>query len=251
MQTAIIGIDCSAQPTKVGLALATSSESGLCVEDVTVGSKKKDPLVIATEWARQCTYPLLFALDAPLGWPAQLAHDLSHHRAGIQLKAPADRLFRRTTDDFIKARLNKRSLDVGADRIARTAHAALRLLGGLREALDAAIPLAWRPTVQGICAIEVYPAATLGAHGIPVRPKKNVTPAEICARLVGELDTRMQLPEERASWADNRDAVDAVICALAAHDFLTGQAMPPGDHARAEKEGWIWARDPANLLLHL
>ncbi len=246
MQTAIIGIDCSAQWKKVGLALATSSASGLRVEKVAVGGNKKDPLAIAAAWARECTRPLVFALDAPLGWPDRMARELACHRAGVELNTTANRLFRRATDDFIHERLKKRPLDVGADRIARTAHAALRLLGGLRDALDEAIPMAWDPTFQGICAIEVYPAATLKAHGIQVPPKKNATTAEIHTHLVRELGTRMQILVECESWLDQRDAIDAMICALAAYDFLTGQAMPPDDQERAEKEGWIWARDSAN-----
>ena len=40
------------------------------------------------------------------------------------------------------------------------------------------------------------------------------------------------------------DALDAVICLLAAQDFLIGKAMPPNNHAPALKEGWIWVRYP-------
>jgi hypothetical protein len=76
-------------------------------------------------------------------------------------------MFRRTTDLFIQARLGKRPLDVGVDRIARTAYAALRILGTLRVELGMPIPLAWAPAdVSRVAAIEVYPAATLLAHRI-------------------------------------------------------------------------------------
>lgn len=43
------------------------------------------------------------------------------------------------------------------------------------------------------------------------------------------------------------DALDAVVCLLAARDFLVGEAMPPVDRNLAEIEGWIWTRDPAKL----
>jgi hypothetical protein len=63
--------------------------------------------------------------------------------------------------------IDKQPLDVGADRIARTAHAALRLLQELRERTHMSIPLAWdrnfKPEVQ---AIEVYPAGSLKSYGI-------------------------------------------------------------------------------------
>jgi hypothetical protein len=40
------------------------------------------------------------------------------------------------------------------------------------------------------------------------------------------------------------DVLDAVVCMLAARDFLVGEAMPPVDRNLAEIEGWIWTRDP-------
>src|SRR5437016_7332440 len=49
-------------------------------------------------------------------------------------------MFRRVTDDVIYERLGKRPLDVGADRIARTAHAALRFLEELRGFLGSTSP---------------------------------------------------------------------------------------------------------------
>jgi hypothetical protein len=36
--------------------------------------------------------------------------------------------------------------------------------------------------------------------------------------------------------------LDAVVCLVAARDFLRNEAMPPTDRAPAEAEGWIWCR---------
>jgi hypothetical protein len=63
----------------------------------------------------------LDAIDAPLGWPKPLAETLIDHRAGLPIETPANAMFRRTTDLFIQRKLKKTPLDVGADRIARTA----------------------------------------------------------------------------------------------------------------------------------
>jgi hypothetical protein len=63
----------------------------------------------------------LDAIDAPLGWPKPLAETLIDHRAGMPIETPANAMFRRTTDLFIQRKLKKTPLDVGADRIARTA----------------------------------------------------------------------------------------------------------------------------------
>jgi hypothetical protein len=36
------------------------------------------------------------------------------------------------------------------------------------------------------------------------------------------------------------DAIDALVCVLAAADFMRGRASPPEDRERARQEGWIW-----------
>lgn len=40
---------------------------------------------------------------------------------------------------------------------------------------------------------------------------------------------------------DLADALDAVVCLLAAKYLLEGRAVGPADQALAEGEGWIWA----------
>jgi hypothetical protein len=150
-------------------------------------------------------------------------------------------MFRRETDRFIQRTLGKTPLDVGADRIARTAHAALRLLGDIRTQLGIAIPLAWSAPPVGVAAIEVYPAATLLAHGFRAtgykRPSQTAARQEILAALAGtvEMKTEVSLAERSA------DALDAVVCLLAAQDFLEDRAIGPKDQPLAELEGWIWA----------
>jgi hypothetical protein len=54
----------------------------------------------------------------------------------------------------------------------------------------------------------------------------------------------MVLPPDRSVLQESDDVLDAVICLLAAQDFLLGDALPPLDQALAEREGWIWARRP-------
>jgi hypothetical protein len=84
-----------------------------------------------------------------------LVNSLANHRAGAELGVKAHDLFRRATDRFIRQHFGKQSLDVGADRIARTAHSALVLLGILRRRLGEPIPLAWDPNIREVSAIEV------------------------------------------------------------------------------------------------
>jgi hypothetical protein len=153
----------------------------------------------------------------------------------------ANAMFRRYTDRFIQEKIGKTPLDVGADRIARTAYSALTLLGALRRRLRCNVPLAWSPEHRdSVAAIEVYPAATLLAHTINAgRYKKPGNHAERDG-IINSLRSHLSLPEDTSPIRKSADALDAVVCLLAGADFLLGQAMPPADHALAKKEGWIW-----------
>ncbi len=58
--------------------------------------------------------PAVIALDAPLGWPIALGNVLSSHTAGSAIGEDPHLLFRREADRFVKRKLGKQSLDVGA-----------------------------------------------------------------------------------------------------------------------------------------
>ena len=141
----VIGVDCATDPRRVGLARGAVSGGRVAVTATQMGTREAPPADVVARWAEEAGGPVLLALDAPLGWPAPLSDRLAAHRAGGALDASAHALFRRETDRDVKARLGKQSLDVGADRIARTAHAALGLLAALRERLGVPLPLVWGP----------------------------------------------------------------------------------------------------------
>lgn len=173
-------------------------------------------------------------------------HPSARHEAGDTLGQAANKLFRRSTDDVVAERVGKRPLDVGADRIARTAHAALGFLNRLREKAELPIPLAWEPTkVGGAEAIEVYPAATLKARGLVDRGYKGATQNALGARrsLVSELRKELRLQDsDQAALEESDHVLDSVVCTLAALDFAKGEVVRPTDLTRARKEGWIWFR---------
>jgi hypothetical protein len=135
-------------------------------------------------------------------------------------RVEANHLFRRLTDQFIKSKIGKQLLDVGADRIARTAHAALTLLDEIRIKIGEVIPLAWETGLQaGIFAIEVYPAATLIAHDISIPGYKRKENREARKTLLSDLRKRIDLPPDISLMENNDDALDAAICVLAGSDF--------------------------------
>ncbi len=240
--TVVIGIDCAVQPQQVGLALGQWDGQRGTVAQVATAACPQTLLDTLISWIAK-DVPTLLALDAPLGWPASLGPALVAHRAGNPLPHASNQLFRRKTDDVVYCQLGKRSLDVGADRIARTAIAALELLQKLRERTGRTVSLAWTPALDiGIWAIEVYPAATLAAYGITARGYKRSDgdlPREV---LLDAASIQLDLPDDRNKLLQNQHLIDACLCVLAGCDFLASTAIQPDDHTIAEQEGWIWVR---------
>ena len=257
MSVTLIGFDCSTNPKKAGLARGVLDDvigdgGGVRVEEAFAGAA--DVADVLGRWldARPAGRPAVVAFDAPLGWPAALGAALTDHAAGDPLPHPANRLFRRATDDFVHRTIGKRSLDVGADRIARTAAFALGVAGTLR--VGRSLPLLSTPGPPPVGAaglIEVYPAATLRARGLalPGYKSKDRTKAVAArAALRDRLAEAMRLPDGGAALVDSDDAFDAAVCVLAAADFVAGRvhrpppAIPPDTLRR---EGWIWFGPPS------
>ncbi len=252
--TTLVGIDCATVDAKIGLAMAVLRNGCLHVREATLCGRERLASSVIGGWLSDRTGPALLAIDAPLGWPKPLAETLMKHRAGEAINTSANAMFRRTTDIFIHRELGKTPLDVGADRIARTAHAALRLLGVVRARLGLPIPLAWAPNdVADVTAIEVYPAATLIAHRLRSTGYKQRKQLAARREIVAELRRWLVIPETITDLGQSPDLVDAAVCLVAGNDFLQGRAMSPGeeDQALIRREGWIWAskRDAGQRVL--
>jgi predicted RNase H-like nuclease len=242
----IVGVDCATQAKNVGLACGVlDGDRHLVLRHVTTGLTAGGLVRQIAGWIEAAPDSLL-ALDAPLGWPAPLETALSHHAAGEPLGCPPDALFLRDTDHHIHKRLGKRPLEVGADRIARTAAGTLELLAEIRNATGLPVPLAWTPDYRArSAAIEVYPAATLRALAMPIPQYKGTETrhaegrrrlAEALRPAVGEVEAWTEVMEAFD------DALDAVVCVLAGVDFLRGESVPPANLELARREGWIWCR---------
>jgi hypothetical protein len=238
----VVGIDCAVDPRRVGLALGHWSAGRMEIRASAGGADPPGLVPRIVDWLAGARRALL-ALDAPLGWPTALGDSLAAHRAGARLAPPATALFRRASDTDVHVRSGQLPLEVGADRIARTAHAALALLDELRDATRRPLPLAWSPRWRGWAAIEVYPAATLRVHGLPHRAYKRADQVASRERILSGLARQADLACATEPLLASADRLDAGLCLLAAADFLAGTCPPPRDRVRARKEGWIWLRD--------
>jgi predicted RNase H-like nuclease len=235
----LVGIDCAVAETNIGLALAEYN-GGVKLRAATLCDSERPAAETVVGWLTDARGQALLAIDAPLGWPVALAQSLAHHRAGEKIDTEPNVMFRRATDRFIGREFTT-PLDVGADRIARTAHAALSLLSKVREGLGLEIPLALG-TTAGTAAIEVYPAGTLVAHGFQSTCYKKREQVDGRRKILASLRSQIDVDDEQAAKLEsNADILDAAVCVMAAKDFLDGRAYPPEDLELAAKEGWIWA----------
>ena len=247
--TTIVGVDCATDPRKVGLALAqvsgpaTRNGAKARILAAEVGSDSPSMAARIAEWMGEESAVLL-AMDAPLGWPLALGSTLAGHSAGELVAGDPNHLFRRQTDRALHAAIGKLPLDVGADRIARTAVAALRLLDELRTLTGYEIPLAWKSELSEPAAIEVYPAGTLVALGLRSSGYKEPGQTERRREILQALLKRIELGVEPGVLLRNPDVLDATLCIVAALDFLSGEVIPPDEPQVARREGWIWVRRP-------
>jgi predicted nuclease with RNAse H fold len=256
MRLRLIGIDCATKSSNAGVAAAWWHDGTLDITDAFVGKTSRPmneefPSRIREIVANDA--PALFALDAPLGWPAPLADGLRAHAAGERLNGSDSpgRFFRRLTDLRVRAETKKTPLEVGANFIARTAFAALELLAALRVDRKQELELLWSPGIPARSgAIEVYPAATLLAHGAGLRGyKSDVTEEWEPARtaIVDMLATRtVNLAQHQSAMIECDHIIDAVACVLGAADFLRGDVVLPTEEELpiARREGWIWFKRP-------
>lgn len=254
MSVRVIGIDCATKSRKVGVAFGNFADGVVAIESACVGSNigTWPKIVKAVAEAIRDAPQALLTLDAPLGWPASMGASLVGHTAGSTLDPTADLMFLRETDTII-TKVAKKPLEVGANLIARTAHSALRRLNEIRKESGSALPLAWdSSSMAGAQVIEVYPAATLLAHGLPDTGYKGTEAKHRGQResLTNLLKQHKRLDGIRNEVSENMakadHAVDAVICCLAAADFLCGDVIHPEPDRlpSAKKEGWIWVRKP-------
>lgn len=240
----LIGLDAASDFSKFGYAVGHYEHGRVRIKEAGLVESKGESNALVSLVAQELrgASKALIAIDAPLGWPAPLATELGNHRAGEAFTSDKNAMFRRATDNYVKDLIKKNPLEVGADKIARAAHSALTALQSLRAGSGLAIPLAWEKNFAGVTAIEVYPAGTLKARGLPEtkykKPEQLDVRLEIARRLGSEI-------EGLEAYADgSADVFDACLCLVAAKDFSDGLAKPPIDLRLAKQEGWIWVRDP-------
>ena len=233
----------------MGLARGIFEEGRLRIERATLGSAGESAVATVAGWIASADRYVL-AFDAPLGWPAALGEALSEHQAGGPLGGQSAALFGRRTDRFVAERMGRTPPEVGADRVARVAYAALKTLNNLRKFSGLQVPLAWEQD-RDSGAIEVYPPATLRAHGLSVDAHRGKTAKARAFRnqIIDHIESQAELWVSRELLVEDAHLLDAVVCTLAAADFVKACCYRPTEEELAHKEGWIWVRDEGQRSL--
>jgi predicted nuclease with RNAse H fold len=249
----VLGIDLAAQPSSTGAVVLQCEPGGSSVR----GSADR----AAERWSAEAHGPaddeLLLELgasataigvDCPLGWPAAFVDAVSAHHRHDPWPADANRrpLTHRLTDHELRARGQGNPMSVSADLLG---HVAMRCAWLQREwsARRGGEP-AWRDGSTWL--MEVYPAASLRAWGLPSRGYKVRRGADaeplalrhqILDAVVAALGDRLELGEVRERCLDSDHLLDALIAALTVLVVRAGGTTWPLPEQRsiAQAEGWI------------
>ncbi|MFO8042020.1 MAG: DUF429 domain-containing protein [Alkalispirochaeta sp.] len=278
----IIGWDAAVDPRNTALTLVTWSGAGsrpepaLEVEALGVAALEvaglevlaqaaprdhEELIATVSDWMHGDT-PTLLCVDSPLGWPKRMAEALAVHVAGAGIDLSADELFRRVTDIDVRRRVGKTPLDVGADRIARTALATLNAIAALQERVGRIGRTIDTPTIledprrdpEKVLLLESYPAGWFASERIATggyRPREATDRRRVLLDQVeqrlrsGGVELTYGAQVDRERFTRRADDLDALICTLNGVDYLLGRCPAPAVDQQeiARREGWIWCKD--------
>ena len=233
--TRVLGIDLAAGPANTAACVVEWS-AGRPRLDLLHAGDVSDDLIAELHLTVDAT-----GIDAPFGWPRAFAQTVGAYAAGEPWPRvmPRDLWFRRTDDAALRAAGGRPPLSVSSDRIARPAERAARLLSILgpedrplrRDGSD--------------YVIEVYPAGALRMWGIPAKGYKRPEGATVREAIVSSVVTATGLAitsEHRGQLVAADHPIDALISALVASAFLSGQVLQPTTEEQAIGliEGWLY-----------
>ena len=232
----LVGIDLSADPKKTGVCVL-EDDAVVCVRRGSATARHPDWLV------DHCARAEIVAVDVPFGWPKPFAEALTGYEIGVSLDRDRRRYLRRVTDAFVTETLPQSlprevrpptPFAVAADKLGVTAMVGTILL----NALSGDFQLSPRENYTRPAVIEVYPAASLWAWGLPHRNLETSVILESLQRVFG-----FKIREaNRENLLGSRHCFDALVAALTAQEYVGGNTFDPPEHVSEDTlkvEGWI------------
>jgi len=231
------GVDLSTSPANTGVAFVANGPAGLVAWRLPAHLPANDRLI-----CRIFGFSEAMAIDVPLGWPNHFVRALRAHRQGRPYLWPPlghlDDVAWRVTDKEIHTRLSIDPLRVTADRIGKTA-----MRGA---AIQSVLPNGPYPRDGSEKIIETYPAAVLKALALRHNGyKQGPECRKLRSKLLVGLSRAFKMtfrPNLARQCVDSHDLLDAVICAIIAHEAKHGRTVTPTTRREkfsARTEGWI------------
>ena len=202
----------------------------------------------------------MVAVDVPFGWPMPFADALQNHQIGVALDPDRLRYMYRSTDLWVRNELPRllsrdarcpRPLSVAADRLGVTAMVGTILLNRLDDTFD----LSPQFGDSLPAAVEVYPALSLWAWGLPreglggnddtAREARRALLRTLCESFGVSIAERWE-----ATLVDVDHCFDALVAALTGCEYASGNTFDPPDcfdRNVLRIEGWM--RSPNRALL--
>jgi len=223
-----VGIDLAAQPKGTAACRVVWEDNKAKVGKPNVNLN--DGAVIAL-----CQGADKIGMDVPLGWPTDFIGFVSDHHKQEYNGQPSSQRFRhRATDRYVHQQTKKCPLSVSTGFIGIVS---FRAATGITPALTS--PEMPDRTGKGKIT-EVYPAAALVRWDFKPLPKEETE--VLYNQFTQSCQQWMEIAPEAANICrTNRDAFDALICALVARASARGLCDTIPEHMLqdASAEGWI------------
>ena len=181
-------------------------------------------------------------VDSPLGWPRRFVEAVSAHSEGgdWQDEWSSDAFPFRTTDRAIKRLAGVNPLSVSTDRLGLTARRCALLQNGWANRMGEAVDRTGAGRI-----VEVYPAATMKACGLPTKDYKKdaATREKLLADIADQTAGWLRLDDVGAACVASDHVFDGLISAITAVLALHGLTVDPTEEQLddARREGWIHA----------
>ena len=232
----LVGIDLSTNPRDCGICIL-EGDTVAHVSRGTAAFEHPDWLV------SHCSGSEVVAVDVPFGWPELFVAALADYEVGAALDRDRKRYRYRATDVWITKNLPQElsrsvrppiPLSVSTDKLGATAMVGTILLAALADEFL----LSPRKGGEPRSVIEVYPAVSLWAWGLPHR---NLDTSAILETLRAAFHLTI-LEENRYKLLASRHCLDALMAALTAREYADRNTFDPPQHVPDDTlkvEGWI------------
>jgi len=253
----IIGWDAASDEKNNGLVKASVEDAKIDIKQVW---KHRDPMKLVdtiSNWIdeeRKKNSKIILAVDCPMGWPIGFDGYLKQHSAGYfgskeLLEFPRRATDRKIFENYQKFKPNAKNkyainpLDVACNLIARASFETFKRIHDIENK----VKIIWsKDEIYDVGLIEVYPSVTIAFNDFKISPYKKKKWSNAKADNLDSIKDSFVNTKELSAIIKKEHDFDALICCIAAKDFLQGKCFEPEGSIKSvvEKEGWIWVKDP-------